>query len=159
MDAAARLSHRVVTLVTTLLDAQAYPADELAALYGRRWEIETNFRHLKTTMRMDVLHCHSVEGVLKELCMFALVYNLVRLVMLAAAREQQLPHQRLSFIDALRWLASACKHTAELELHVNPRRPGRYEPRVLKRRPKQYRLMRQPRCQLRQQIAVQTVNA
>ena len=115
---------RVVTLVTTLLDAQAYPADELAALYGRRWEIETNFRHLKTTMRMDVLHCHSVEGVLKELCMFALVYNLVRLVMLAAAREQQLPHQRLSFIDALRWLASACKHTAELELHVNPRRPG-----------------------------------
>lgn len=150
---------RVVTLVTTLLDAQAYPADELAALYGRRWEIETNFRHLKTTMRMDVLHCHSVEGVLKELCMFALVYNLVRLVMLAAAREQQLPHQRLSFIDALRWLASACKHTAELELLVNPRRPGRYEPRVLKRRPKQYRLMRQPRCQLRQQLAVQTVNA
>ena len=123
-DATVRLSHARRHPGHPLLDAQAYPADELAALYGRRWEIETNFRHLKTTMRMDVLHCHSVEGVLKELCMFALVYNLVRLVMLAAAREQQLPHQRLSFIDALRWLASACKHTTELELLVNPAAQG-----------------------------------
>jgi hypothetical protein len=146
---------RVVTLVTTLLEAELYPLEELAALYGRRWEVETNFADLKTTMRMDVLHCQTVEGVLKELIMFALVYNLARLVMLAAAREQGLPHDRLSFVDALRWLASACRHKTELALLVNPRRPGRFEPRVLKRRPKQYRLMRQPRCQLRQQLAAQ----
>ena len=67
----------------------------------RRWEIETNFAHLKTTMQMDVLHCHTVQGVLKELLMFAPVYNLARLVILAAAREQHVPHERLSFVDAL----------------------------------------------------------
>jgi len=150
---------RVVTLVTTLLDPELYPPEELSALYGRRWEVETNFAHLKTTMRMDVLRCQTVEGVLKELIMFALVYNLARLVMLAAAREQHLPAARLSFVDALRWLASACRHKTELELLVNPRRPGRCQPRVLKRRPKPYRLMRQPRCQLRQHLATQTLPA
>jgi hypothetical protein len=150
---------RVATLVTTLLEADLYPLEELAALYGRRWEVETNFAHLKTTMRMDVLHCQTVQGVLKELIMFALVYNLARLVMLAAAREQHLPHDQLSFVDALRWLACACQHKTELELLVNPRRPGRYEPRVHKRRPKQYQLMRQPRCQLRQQLATQKLPA
>jgi hypothetical protein len=150
---------RVVTLVTTLLDADLYPREEIAALYGRRWEVETNFAHLKTTMRMDVLHCQTVQGVLKELMMFALVYNLARLVMLAAAREQHVSPQRLSFVDALRWLAAACEHRTELELLVNPQRPGRFEPRVKKRRPKQYGLMRQPRCQLRQQLATQKVRA
>jgi hypothetical protein len=150
---------RVVTLVTTLLDPQLYPADELAALYGRRWEVETNFAHLKTTMRMDVLHCHTVDGVLKELCLFALLYNLVRLVMLAAAKEQGLPLKRLSFVDALRWLGSACERPMELQLRTNPHRPGRYEPRATKRRPKQYDLLRQPRCQLRQQLAAQKLNS
>jgi hypothetical protein len=150
---------RVVTVVTTLLDAELYPLEELAALYGRRWEVETNFAHLKTTMRMDVLRCQTVQGVLKELVMFALVYNLARLVMLAAAREQHLPHDRLSFVDALRWLAAACRDKTELKLLVNPHRPGRFEPRVLKRRPKQYRLLRQPRCQLRQQLATKTLPA
>jgi Transposase DDE domain len=150
---------RVVTLVTTLLNAELYPLEEMAALYGRRWEVETNFAHLKTTMQMDVLHCQTVQGVLKELIMFALVYNLARLVMLAAAREQHVSPQRLSFVDALRWLAAACEHRSQLELRINPHRPGRYEPRVKKRRTKNYRLMRQPRCQLRQQLATQKLTA
>ena len=150
---------RVVTLVTTLLDAAEYPLEELAALYGRRWEIETNFAHLKTTMQMNVLRCQTVEGVLKELLMFALIYNLARLVMLAASREQNLPHERLSFVDALRWLASACEHQPALELHVNPLRPHRFEPRVRKRRPKQFPLMKLPRCQLREQLETQRLPA
>jgi hypothetical protein len=151
---------RVVTLASTLLDPQAYPADDLAALYRRRWEVETNFAHLKTTMRMDVLRCPSVDGVLKELCLFALVYNLVRLVMLAAAREQHVSHDRLSFVDALRWLASASQQQPqELDLLINPSRPGRFEPRVKKRRPKQFDWMKRPRRQLRQQLATQKVNA
>ena len=150
---------RVVTLVTTLLEADLYPLEEIAALYGRRWEVETNFAHLKTTMRMDVLHCQTVQGVLKELIMFALVYNLARLVMLAAAREQHVSPGRLSFVDALRWLAAACEQRTKLELLVNPHRAGRFEPRVKKRRPKQYALMRQPRCQLRQQLATQKLTA
>jgi hypothetical protein len=148
-----------VTLVTTLLDAELYPLDGLATLYGRRWEVETNFAHLKTTMRMDVLRCQTVAGVLKELVVFALVYNLARLVMLAAAREQHVSPARLSFVDALRWLALACEHRMELELVKNPQRPGRNEPRVKKRRPKQYGLMKQPRCKLRQQLATPTLKA
>lgn len=90
-----------VTLVTTLLDPALYPAEDLAELYGQRWQIETNLRHLKQTMKMDVLHCTTVDGVLKELTMFALVYNLVRAVMQAAAVRQGVPVERISFADAL----------------------------------------------------------
>lgn len=90
-----------VTLVTTLLAADVYPAQDLAELYGQRWQIETNLRHLKQTMKMDVLHCTTVDGILKELTMFALVYNLVRAVMHAAAVRQDLPVERISFADAL----------------------------------------------------------
>jgi Transposase DDE domain len=143
---------RVITLVTTLLDAEDYTLDELARLFRRRWEIETNFAHLKTTMGMDVLHCRSVEGVLKELTMFALVYNLARLVMLAAAQAQSVPLAQISFVDALRWLAQACHHEPDLELQINSARPNRIEPRVRKRRPKEYPLMKHPRCQLRERL-------
>ena len=67
-----------VILVTTLLAAELLiPQPELAELYGTRWLVETNLRHLKQTMQMDVLHCETVNGVLKELTVFALVYNLV----------------------------------------------------------------------------------
>lgn len=146
------LRTRRITLVTTLLDAQQYPLAELSDLYRRRWEIETNFAHLKTTMGMDVLHCRSIEGVLKELAMFALVYNLARLVMLAAARGQSIPLAQISFVDALRWLAEACHHEPSVRLHINPARKNRIEPRVRKRRPKEYPLMKQPRRQLKQQL-------
>jgi IS5 family transposase len=143
---------RVITLVTTLLDAEAYTVDELAGLYRHRWEIETNFAHLKTTMGMDVLRCQSVEGVLKELTMFALVYNLARLVMLAAAQAQGAPLAQISFVDALRWLAEACHYEPALQLQINPARPNRVEPRVRKRRPKPYPLLKHPRRQLRQRL-------
>ena len=143
---------RVITLVTTLLDAQAYCVQELAALYRQRWDIETNFGHLKTTMHLDVLRCKTVEGVLKELAVYALVYNLARLVMLAAADEQKVALTQISFVDALRWLAEACDRTPSVRLHINPERKNRIEPRVRKQRPKEYPLMNRPRCQLRQQL-------
>ena len=57
---------REVTLVTTLLDSECYPAKELARLYALRWGLEVNLKHLKQTMKMDVLHCQTVAGVLKE---------------------------------------------------------------------------------------------
>ncbi|HEY2895266.1 MAG TPA: IS4 family transposase, partial [Pirellulales bacterium] len=146
---------RGITLVTTLLDAREYPAEELAALYRRRWEIETDFAHLKTTMNLDVLRCKTVAGVLKELAVYALVYNLARLVMLAAADTQKAPLAQISFVDALRWLAEACDHHPAIQLHVNPHRPERLEPRVRKRRPKEYPLMKLPRRQLRQLLLTQ----
>ena len=76
---------REVTLVTTLLDAAAYPADALAELYGTRWRVEENLKSLKQTMKMDVLKCKTVDGVLKELTMYAIAYNLVRVAMCEAA--------------------------------------------------------------------------
>lgn len=141
-----------VTLVTTLLDAERYSAVDLAALYAQRWSVETNFDHLKTTMRMDVLRCQTVAGVLKELTMFVLVYNLVRLVMLEAAKRQRVPAERISFVDALRWLATAKPGDRLHNLVVNPHRPWRVEPRVRKRRPKEYPLMQEPRAVLRQRL-------
>jgi len=143
---------RVVTLATTLLDPAVYPAAEVAELYGRRWQVETNLRHLKQTLRMDVLRCQTIEGVQKELTMYALVYNLVRLVMLEAAEQQHVPVERISFVDAVRWLAAAVAGDAPLELRVNPNRPDRVEPRVIKRRSKTYSLMIHPRAVLRKRL-------
>lgn len=143
---------RRITLVTTLLDAEQYPADELAELYKTRWQVETNLGHLKTTMGLDVLRCQTVDGVLKEVWMYVLVYNLVRMVMLEAARRQGVTHERISFVDALRWLAHASPHQPLPFLMINPLRPNRIEPRVIKRRMKKYTLMNKPRAQLRQAL-------
>lgn len=144
---------RVITLATTLLDPILYPAADVAALYGQRWQIETNFRHLKQTLRMDVLHCKTAAGVQKELLMYAVIYNLVRCVMGEAARRQRVPVERLSFIDAVRWLAEATRGVVELKLRRVPDRPGRLEPRAVKRRPKEYDRLNQPRHILRQREA------
>jgi hypothetical protein len=150
---------REITLVTTLLDPQKYPAEELAALYRKRWGIETNLNHLKTTMGMDVLRCQTLDGVVKEMTIYALVYNLVRLVMLKAAEEQHRDVSLISFVDALRWLAQACHELPPLRLVIHPTRPIRHEPRVRKRRPKQYPLMKKPRDQLRKQLGTKRVAA
>jgi Transposase DDE domain len=145
---------RWVTLVTTLLDAELYPLLELAELYRRRWQAEQHLKELKTTLHMDVLRCKKVTGVLKELHVLALVYNLARVVLGAAARRQGQPIGRLSFIDAVRWLRSAKPGERLAKLVVNPDRPDRVEPRVVKRRPKEYDRMRLPRAQLRRQLLV-----
>ena len=150
---------RTITLVTTLLDAQAYPANDLATSYFERWEVETNFAHLKTTLGMDVLHCETEAGVLKELTVYAIVYNLVRVVMLEAGRRQGVPLNRISFVDALRWLSSSPSDTPLPVLVVNPHRPGRAEPRCKKRRAKKYPYMIYPRRVLRQRLLDQRVPA
>jgi len=143
---------RQITLVTTLLDAAIYPVAELAELYHRRWQVETSLAQLKTTMRMDVLHCQTVPGVLKELTVFAIVYNLVRMVICQSAMLQHVDIERISFVDALRWLGAPSTGIPLAALIVNPLRPHRVEPRVKKRRPKSFPLMITPRQELRQQL-------
>jgi hypothetical protein len=150
---------RVVTLVTTLLDPEQYPAQELAKLYGLRWGVETNLKHLKQTLHMDVLRCQTVEGVLKELAVFVLIYNLVRQVMWEAARRQEVAVERISFIDAWRWLRHARAGDELPRLVVNPERPGRAEPRARKRRPKQFDLLTRPRDVLRKELFAKKVAA
>jgi len=145
-----------ITLVTTLTDPVAYPAQALAEQYELRWRIEVDFRHLKQTMKMGVLKCKTVDGVLKELAVFTLVYNLVRVVMLRASQRQKVPLDRISFVDALRWLCAA-RDLADLV--VNPSRPGRFEPRVIKRRKDRYPVMTKPREKLRKALLGKRVRA
>jgi DDE family transposase len=143
---------RWVTLVTTLLDAELYPLSALAELYRQRWQAEQHLNELKTTLHMAILRCKTVDGVLKELHVFAMVYNLARIVLGAAARRQGQPIGRLSFIDAVRWLRSAKAGERLAKLVVNPDRPDRVEPRVVKRRPKEYDRMTLPRAELRRRL-------
>jgi len=143
---------RQLVLVTTLLDRRAYPAEALARLYESRWRVEVDLRHLKQTLGLDVLRSQSVAGVVKELLAFVTVYNLVRRVMRQAAVQQGVPAARISFVDAWRWLRQAQPTEAVPILVVNPERPGRFEPRVRKRRPKNYPLMTRPRAVLKQEL-------
>jgi hypothetical protein len=146
-----------VTLMTTLVDADHYPAAAIAELYGQRWQVETNLRHLKNTLGLDVLRTKTAIGVHKELAMFSIAYNLVRLVMLEAADNQGVPPARISFVDALRWLRHAGTHDQLPPLIVIPDRPGRSEPRVRKRRPKNYPAMTKPRARLKQMLGTKGV--
>jgi len=142
-----------VTLVTTLLDPQIYPAAELVELYGRRWQVELNFRHLKTTLKMEVLHGKSPKMVQTEILAYVLVYNLVQLVIHEAARKQGVLPERISFVDAVRWITTADGHDDLSPLLMNPLRLGRFEPRVRKRRHNGYSYMMRPRAKLKAMIA------
>ena len=148
-----------VTLVTTLLEASVYPAEALADLYFRRWQVEVYLRDLKITLKMDVLRCKTVAGVLKELAVFALVYNLVRSVACESAKAQGEAADRVSVTDAVRWLVGAEGDQDLSVILINPSRKGRVEPRVRKRRPKQYPLMKKPRAVLRKQLTDKKVAA
>jgi len=141
-----------LTIVTTLLDPKAYPAKSLFELRLRRWDVETDLRHLKTTMKMEILHCQTTEGVLKEMWMFLLVYNLVRMVMLEAARRQNVNVTRISFADALGWMRRARPGDQLPRLIIVPYRPNRIEPRVIKRRRDTYDRMTKPRWILRAKL-------
>lgn len=140
-----------VTIVTTLLDPDRYPADELIELRLTRWMIETNIRHLKITLGMDVLKCKTLEGVRKERLIFLLVYNLIRIVMLRAARRQGVNINRLSFADTLAWLRHGDTGTCPV-LMINPLRPGRLQPRALKGGKHRFPYMTSPRAELKSQL-------
>jgi hypothetical protein len=146
---------RQITRVPTLLDAAISRVADLAELSHERWQVETSLAHLKTTMHMDVLQCKTVPGVLKELMVFAIVYTLVRMVMRPSATRQHTEVERISFLDALRWLSAPSPGVPLMTLMVNPARPHRVEPPVKKRRPKSFPFMITPRQALRQQLIPQ----
>lgn len=145
-----------LTIVTTLLDPKIYSAADLFALRLRRWDVETDIRHLKTTLGMEVLHCKTVAGVQKELWMFLLIYNLVRAVMVAASQRQKVAVSRISFASALAWMRCARLGDHLPRLALIPYRPNRQESRVLKRRPKPYDLMVRPRNVMRDESRATT---
>ena len=153
---------RRITLVTTLLDPKAYPAEQLAALYARRWRLELCLRDIKTSLGMEHLRCQSPAMAQKEVLAYFIAHNLIRCVMSQAAGLYDAPLDRLSFkgtVDAMRQYSAAiaqarnrkmrCQLWQDLLLNLArdlvPRRPNRREPRAVKRRPKPYPLLNQPR--------------
>jgi hypothetical protein len=141
----------VVTIATTLLDETLYPKGEVAELYGLRWGVETRLSELKTTLKMRKLKSKSPEGVMKELAIYCLVYNLVRTVTTAAGLRQKVDPDRISFIDALRWLLLAEPGAPIPDLIVNKVR-NRHEPRAIKDLQDTYTKMIRPREVLRQEL-------
>jgi hypothetical protein len=154
--------HHRLTLVTTLLDPKLYPATEIVSLYARRWRLELCFRDLKTTLGMEQLRCKSPAMVQKELLAYLIAHNLIRCVMAEAVAQSAVDLERISFkgtLDALRQYSAAIAQARNRKMRrqlwddlllnlvrdLVPQRPGRREPRAVKRRPKQFPLLNQPR--------------
>jgi hypothetical protein len=156
---------RRLVVVTTLRDAAAFAAWELAALYRARWHAELDLRSLKVTLGMDVLRCKSPPMVRKEVWAHLLAYNLIRTVMAQAALELDVTPRELSFKGALQTLtafaerlleaeACAARHLREwlvvaIASHRVGDRPDRVEPRARKRRCKDYPNLHRPRHEAR----------
>ena len=149
---------QTVILVTTLLDPVKYPPEELAKLYLRRWNMELSFRHLKCTLQMDQLSCKTPAMVEREMRMHLLAHNIVRRMGLEASRRHTVALDRISFAGTLGVLhayghallcAPTLKRRRQMEKDMYrliaedpvPLRPGRREPRAVKRRPKPYPLL------------------
>lgn len=157
-------------IVTTLTDHETHTAADLADLYLQRWNVELFFRDIKTTMGMDVLKCKTPEMVHKEIIMHFIAYNSVRMLMYEAAEERDVDVSRLSFKGALQSLRQwephlnqakiskrerfrllSCLYDSIAENEV-PLRPGRSEPRCVKRRPKPYQLLTAPRHKMKETL-------
>ena len=158
-----------ITLVTTLLDADEYPAEELVAVYRARWHAELDLRSIKVTMQMDVLRCKTPEMVRKEIWMHMLAYNLIRTVMADAAAKVQCHVREISFkgtwqtLSAYRPLVERARPEQlpalyddlleALASHRVGNRPNRFEPRAVKRRPKPHDLLTIPRAEAKRHLA------
>jgi len=155
-------------LVSTLLDASSAPAAELDRLYRSRWNVEVDLRAIKAVMGMDILRCRRPQMVIKEVAVYLLAYNLVRAVMARAAAFAGVLARALSFKGAMQVLGAyhqQLRHSGKVRLRIMvahvlgaigtlrlPWRPGRIEPRAVKRRPKPHQLLVVPRNIARLQI-------
>jgi len=159
-----------LTIVTTLLDPQTYSKQDVAELYGFRWNSELDIRSIKQTLGLDHVRCKSPEMVRKELWTTLLAYNLIRTTSAAAALLYGKQPRRISFTGTCQYVLSAwttlsagrcpgvdtptfCKtllrHIASCQVAD---RPGRIEPRVIKRRRHRYPLMQKPRAELKAEL-------
>ncbi len=153
-------------IVTTLLDAQAYSDGEIAELYFQRWDVELFFRDIKTTMAMDILRCKTPDMVRKEIMMHLIVYNCIRGLMIEAAQAKGIRVREVSFKGSIQALRQWEPHFNQGKLNKLERtrlirllyesiadkmvadRPGRSEPRAVKRRPKPFQLLTKPRHEM-----------
>jgi len=155
-------------VVTTLTDAKEYSKKDMASLYQSRWLAELDIRAIKITMGMDVLRCKTPEMVRKEMWTCLLAYNLIRRAMLQSSQEAGVSPRTLSFTAAVQtigasWLVMVLGDDtvtsplvdtalAAMAVHVVGNRPGRVEPRAIKRRPKEHALLTKPRAEARAEL-------
>lgn len=155
-------------VVTTLTNAAAYPRNDIAELYHHRWLAELDIRAIKVTLGMDTLRCKTPEMIRKEMWTGLLAYNLIRQTMLQSARGAGISPRQLSFTAGLQaiaasWLVIALSDDpvveglirgtlANLAGYIVGDRPGRVEPRAIKRRPKPHDLLTKPRAQARAEL-------
>jgi len=157
-----------ITIVTTLTDPQKYSREDLAELYGFRWHAELDIRQIKQTLHLDHVRCKTPQMVRRELWVTLLAYNLIRKVIATAAAVHQKQPRQLGFTLACQsllasWMlltTGACRDAhalhamllARIAGHEVANRPGRIEPRVLKRRRHRYPLMQRPRAELQAEL-------
>jgi hypothetical protein len=150
-----------IYLVTTLIDKRIYKADKIEDLYMKRWAIEVFFRDAKISLGMDILKSKSPELIEKEVLMFVIAYNLVRSMIAKSAKIKKISFYKVSFKGAIQQLILWWDTLAAMRHHKRPQlmrifyekitdclliiRPGRSEPRALKRRTKNYNLLTKPR--------------
>jgi len=157
---------RQMWLVTTLLDSQEHPRARIIALYRSRWGIETRIGSVKTTLEMSVLRSKGPKAVRYEVAATVLAYNLAWTVIHQAARRTRTPADRISFAHSIKAIlafstvlrnASGSERTAlyhqmldNIAGHTNLHRPGRVEPRLIKREVRRYGLLRMRRDKARE---------
>ncbi len=155
-------------MVTTLTDAEAFAAKDIADLYHSRYNAELDIRAIKITMGMDILRRKKPEMVRKEMWTCLLAYNLIRRAMLQSAQEAGVSPRTLSFTAAVQtigasWLVLVLGDDTltsllvdaalvAMAVHVVGNRPGRVEPRAIKRRPKEHALLTKPRAEARAEL-------
>lgn len=157
-----------LVVVTTLTDAERYPAEEVANLFRLRWHAELDLRNIKTSLRLDDLRGKSPEMIRREIWIHWLAYNLIRKVMAQAALTQEKLPRELSFASGLAavmgaWALATVADAPTLSLHAKVQhhgiawstvghRPNRVEPRAIKRRPKPHKLLNRPRAEARAKL-------
>jgi len=156
------------TIISTFFDPKEVTRKEIGELYTGRWLIEVDLRFIKEVLKMGVLRCKTPEMVHKEIAVHLLAYNLIRTVMAQAAYKIKVSPRKISFKGTLQ-LLNAFRNkillTSEEDLSKLydqllqsiarrrvGKRPGRCEPRLVKRRPKQYSLLTEPRQQVRNRL-------
>jgi len=159
---------RGLVIVTTLTDADAVPAEDVADLYRQRWQVELDTRAIKRTLGMEPLHCESPQMVRKEIWAHVLAYNLTRKVAAQAALGAEVTPRQISLASTQQALAAgwdrlSCGPSRERSGRVQKLlrgvasqmvgdRPNRCEPRAVKRRPHALALLQVPRAEAREQL-------
>ncbi|MHB9081729.1 MAG: IS4 family transposase [Pirellulaceae bacterium] len=162
-----------IDIITTLVDADEYTTEELAALYGFRWNSELDIRSVKSNLNLGHVRCKSPEVVRLEVWTTLLAYNLIRTTAAAAALLHRKQPRQISFTSTCQYVLASWMQLSGGLLAASviedylllmleqiaacevANRPGRLEPRVLKRRRHRYPLMQKPRTQLRSELRKQ----